>query len=282
MPRTATLHGASVPSSGRGDRGAARRFHHRVPQRRTSPPKTAQRTWRRAPWTGRLGHRRPQLLERAHLDLPNAFARHAELVGQRLQRQRLARQTARFKDPAFGRRSAAGSFPPLHGPEPPGGSRSRRHGRFGAQPVSPAIRISSAPPAALRRRYTGAHPLRPISIMCVAVRSIPLAHGAPARRRASPGPKQDGAGQGRGTLILIEPHFKQYLSQRSNIICQYAQIRLRRGRLAASFHLGSGPAQLDDGPGPPVATAKAAIGGRPAGPHAASRRLCGLSVWSFA
>jgi hypothetical protein len=27
---------------------------------------------------------------------------------------------------------------------------------------------------------------------------------------------------------------------------------------------------------------KAAIGGRPAGPHAASRRLCGLSVWSFA
>lgn len=27
---------------------------------------------------------------------------------------------------------------------------------------------------------------------------------------------------------------------------------------------------------------KAAIGRRPAGPHAASHRLCGLSVWSFA
>jgi hypothetical protein len=80
--QNATLHGASVPSSGRGDRRAARRFHRRVPQRRTAPPKTAQRTWRRDPWTGRLGHRRPQLFERVHLDLPNAFARHAELVGE--------------------------------------------------------------------------------------------------------------------------------------------------------------------------------------------------------
>jgi hypothetical protein len=52
---------------------------------------------------------------------------------------------------------------------------------FGAQPVSPAIRISSAPPAALRRRCAGAHPLRPISIMRVAVRSIPLANGALAK-----------------------------------------------------------------------------------------------------
>jgi hypothetical protein len=83
--------------------GAARRFHRRVPQRLTAPPKTAQRTWRRDPWTGRLGYRRPQLFECAHLELPNAFARHAELVGQRLQRQRLVRQTARFKDPALAR-----------------------------------------------------------------------------------------------------------------------------------------------------------------------------------
>ena len=55
------------------------------------------------------------------------------------------------------------------------------------------------------------------------------------------------------------------------------------GRRASVIGLGCNDFGIDQDARQAIAVVhKAAIGGRPAGPDAASRRLCGLSVRSFA